>query len=257
MSRRRKKRGEEGQQDRWMITYADMITLLLTFFIVMYSMSEVQNDKFNAIVQSLQNAFQTKTIESVPEADELGVDVAKESLPAPEKIPQGHSENNESEEQLDQLYQKLQDYIAKNGLDGAISLQNQPRGVQMTFHNNILFDLGQAKIKKEARPVLQKVGGLVEAVDNPIRIEGHTDDQPIIDGEQFASNWELSTARSQSVRRYLQKEDSIKPARMSVVGYGEYQPKAKNDTATHRAQNRRVNLVVLRQGADGAKEDSK
>lgn len=251
MRRRRQKRDDdEGQSERWMVTYADMITLLLIFFIVMYSMSEVEKSKFNSLVDSLKNAFQTETIESSPDASEPGVDVSKDTLPAPAKIPHAEAE---SEKQLDKLYQKLQDYIQEHDLSTSMSLVDLPRGVQITFNDSILFDLGKAKLKKGAHPVLKDVGKLLQTVSNPISIEGHTDDLPIVYADKFASNWELSTSRSQSVRHYLQNKKGLKPERMRVVGYGEYKPKAKNDTKAHRAENRRVNIVVLRR-EDGTPE---
>lgn len=253
MRKRRKQRNDEGGSERWMVTYADMITLLLIFFIVMYSMSEVEKSKFNSLVGSLKNAFQTETIEPSPDASEVGVDVSKSLLPAPEKIPAAHSEN---EHQLDKLYQKLQSYIKEHDLNRSMSLVNLPRGVQITFNDSILFDLGKAKLKKRAYPVLKDVGGLLQTVPNPISIEGHTDDQPIVYANQFASNWELSTSRSQSVRHYLQNKKGLKPARMRVVGYGEYKPKEKNDSKAHRAENRRVNIVILRQADETPKEKS-
>ncbi|HET7580996.1 MAG TPA: flagellar motor protein MotB [Bacillales bacterium] len=244
MSRRRRKRKQEsGDQDRWMVTYSDMITLLLIFFIVLYSMSQVEQSKFNALVQSLKEAFEVQTLESAP-TKTMGIDVPKHvKNPNPRDIPKTQQNH---EEQLDKLFQKLQQYIKNHHLKAKMSLVDLPKGVEITFQDSILFDLGKARLKHQAFPILHDVGGLLATVDNPVSIAGFTDDLPIHTAK-FPSNWELSTARAQSVRRYLQKKISINPSRMRVVGYGQYHPKVPNNSKKHRAENRRVTLIVLRQ----------
>ncbi|HET7629353.1 MAG TPA: flagellar motor protein MotB [Bacillales bacterium] len=238
-NRRRKGHGNEDHE-RWMITYADMITLLLIFFIVLYSMSEVQKVKFNALIESLHDAFAIKTMETA-ETNELGLDVPR--MPSfNQKIPEQDKSN---EEQLDELYMKLQHYIQEHHLTTQLTLVDLPRGVQITFQDKILFDLGKAELKEQALEVLGDVGGLLKTVNNPISIEGHTDDLPI-ESSEFPSNWELSTARAQSVRRYLQEHIKVDPTRLRIVGYGQYHPKVPNDSDAHRAENRRVNIVILR-----------
>ncbi|HEX7064263.1 MAG TPA: flagellar motor protein MotB [Bacillales bacterium] len=245
MSRkRRKKRSEPESNERWLITYSDMITLLLIFFIVLYSMSELEKAKFNSLIESLQDAFEVKTVESAP-TDEIGIDVPDIQLPASVKQPLPESKPKD-DEKLDQLYAKLKHYIEENGLSAKMSLVDLPVGVQITFQDSILFEPGEAKLKKDALKVLGDVSGLLNTVNNEISIIGHTDDVPV-DKSEFRSNWELSTARAQSVRRYLQKESNVKPARMRVVGYGQYKPKVPNNSRAHRAENRRVNIVVLRE----------
>lgn len=253
MRRGRKKRAEPEKNDRWMITYSDLITLLLIFFIILYSMSEVERSKFNSLVESLKNAFQTKTVESAPEATDFGIDINHIKLPDPPITPKAP---HESEDQLDELYQKLQSYIQEHNLSMKMSLVDIPRGVQITFKDSVLFDLGKARLKGQAYPVLKDVGELLKTVRSPISIEGHTDNLPIVYADKFASNWELSTARSQSVRQYLQNKKGLEPGRMRVVGYGEYHPKAPNDSRTHRAENRRVNIVVLREGNKKSEQNS-
>ncbi|HEU5141304.1 MAG TPA: flagellar motor protein MotB [Bacillales bacterium] len=245
MSRRRRRKSSESESnDRWLITYSDMITLLLIFFIVLYAMSEVEKAKFNSLIESLRNAFEVKTVESAP-TDQIGIDVPDIQLPASVKQPLPESKPKD-DEQLDKLYAKLKHYIEENGLSAKMSLVDLPVGVKLTFQDSILFEPGEAQLKQEALQVLGDVSGLLKTVDNEISIIGHTDDVPV-DRAEFRSNWELSTARAQSVRRYLQTKSNVKPARMRVVGYGEYKPKVPNDSKAHRAENRRVNIVVLRE----------
>lgn len=235
--RRRPKKQEHENHERWLITYSDMITLLLVFFIVLYSMSQVQQIKFNALINSLKTAFHGQTIlnnQQVPTSQNLQLP------PVPKK-----KDSQENEKKLDQLYVKMENLIKENHLQQIIELVNIPRGVQITFKDKILFDTASADIKSGAKPILEKIGVLLKELPNDISVEGHTDNRPISSAE-FPSNWELSGARARSVMYYLINNDQIKPERMSFVGYGQYKPRVKNDTPEHRQMNRRVNIIVLR-----------
>ncbi|HET7657118.1 MAG TPA: flagellar motor protein MotB [Bacillales bacterium] len=244
MNRRRKRHAQEGDRDRWLITYSDMITLLLIFFIVLYSMSQVQQTKFNALIKSLQDAFEVKTTQSAP-SNKIGIDVPHLNVPS---VKKPKPKTNEDTQELDELYAKLQNYIKEHHLSTQMALVDLPRGVQITFRDSILFDLGSDQLKPQAFPVLHDVGGLINTVDSPVSVEGYTDDIPISQPSRFRSNWELSTARALSVRQYLDDHTQIASSRFRVTGYGKYHPVAPNDTPAHRAENRRVNIVVLRQG---------
>ncbi|MFC4619253.1 flagellar motor protein MotB [Camelliibacillus cellulosilyticus] len=239
----RKHRPEGEKQDRWMITYADMITLLLVFFIVLYSMSELENNRFNALVQSLKTAFQGDAV-----LDQSKNPPPKDTSLPP--IPKKKKDDQKNTEQLDKLYIKLQDYITKNHLKTQIELQNLPRGVQITLKEEILFDLGKADIKNEAKPILNRVGGILQSVGNPIAVEGHTDNNPIRYTTEFHSNWELAAARAHNVAMLLIQMDEISPERISYTSYGEYHPRVTNDSKKHQAMNRRVNIIVLRDKAE-------
>ncbi|MFC7394692.1 flagellar motor protein MotB [Scopulibacillus cellulosilyticus] len=240
--RRRRKYETSENQDRWMITYSDLITLLLVFFVVLYSMSQVENQKFNVLINSLRTAFQGDAIldKTVQPPEKTTSDIP--AIPV-KKDKEQEKENNK---QLDKLYVKLNQYINKNGLKADMTLKNLPKGVQLTFKESILFDLGSAELKDQAKPVLGKVGGILNTVPNDISIEGHTDNTPMRGHSKFQSNWELSGARAQTVMYYLIQRDGLKKSRMQFVGYGEYKPIVKNDTPEHKAMNRRVNIVVLR-----------
>lgn len=250
MSRRRRRRRiqEEGDRDRWLITYSDMITLLLIFFIVLYSMSHVQQTKFNALIKSLKDAFQVKTAQSAP-TKKIGIDVPHVTLPS-EKKPK--PKTSKDTQQLDKLYAKLQQYIKEHNLTSQMALVDLPRGVQITFRDSILYDLGSDKLKSNALPVLHDVGGLIDTVDNPISIEGYTDNIPISQPSKFHSNWELSVDRALTVRKYLGDHTKIDPSRFHIGGYGQYHPADANDSPAHRAENRRVNIVILRQGNESS-----
>lgn len=256
MSRRRRKRKNQhssGDRDRWMVTYSDMITLLLIFFIILYSMSEVEKSKFNSLIKSLKNAFAVKTVASA-ESKKIGINVHHKKVPKGQQSKPKKAQTPKDQQKLDQLYKKLQNYIVQHHLTSQMALVDVPRGVQITFRDSILFDLGSAQLKQQAYQVLSDVGGLIKTVNNPISVEGYTDNIPIHQPSKFRSNWELSTARAQSVRRYLQNKAKLNPARLRVVGYGKYHPKVPNDTKAHRAENRRVNIVVLRQTQTSARK---
>lgn len=264
--RRRKK--HEGHEDgeRWMVTYADMITLLLVFFIILYSMSSLQLDRFNAVVNSLKSAFSgnaivnqsqnppTTTYEIPVNQSDIGTKNQKASEQQQTQSAQqtqtqhAQQESQQDAAQLDKLYLLLENYINKNHLQADLELQNISAGVQITVKDHILFDLGRADIKSNAVPILKKMGGILKAVNNPISVEGYTDNYPIGPGAPFKNNWELSGARAENVMMFLINQDKVKPDRLSFVGFGEYHPRVPNDTEAHKAMNRRVNIVIQRVG---------
>lgn len=243
-NRRRKKRQEHADNERWLITYSDLITLLLVFFIVLYSMSQIQNEKFNALVDSLKTAFKGDSI--ITETTIKPQGQSDNMSPEPiAQVPQVNQSKSNAQE-LDKLYVKLQQYIKTNHLENVLSLQNLQRGVQLTLKEQILFDLGKADIKSQATPILQRVGGILKTVPNEISVEGYTDNNPIINGDKYKSNWELSGARALNVMYFLIHHDTLNPVRLHYAGYGEYKPIVKNDTKEHQSLNRRVNIIVLR-----------
>ncbi|MGV3487090.1 MAG: flagellar motor protein MotB [Tuberibacillus sp.] len=236
--RRKKQHGDHENHERWLVTYSDLITLLLVFFIVLYSMSELEKERFNALVQSLRTAFQGEAIV------DQSVDPPARDITAPPIPEQKKDEKNE--QKLDALYIQLQKYIKDNGLDTQLELNNLPQGVQITLKEEILFDLGKADIKPQAIPILERVGGILKSVKNPISVEGHTDNNPIRYSREFHSNWDLAAARAENVAMFLMNKDGINGARIRFTSYGEFNPRVANDTKEHQAMNRRVNIVVLR-----------
>lgn len=245
-----KKVEDPEDSGRWLITYSDLITLLLVFFIVMFSMSTIENQRFNALISSLRNSFQGDSI-----LQSMGY-VATDKNQASPTIPKIRQSNQLTSDQkkqdvrqLDALYVQLNKYIKANRLSPEVSLVETPRGVQLTFREKILFDLGSADLKPHADPLLKKIGGILKEVPNAISVEGHTDNTPYRNSHSaIHSNWELSGVRAQNVMMFLIQKDHLDPARFHFIGYGEYQPLVKNDTPAHKAINRRVNIVVLRAG---------
>ena len=236
--RRRKKGHAEGHgnSERWLLTYADMITLLTAFFILMYSMSVMNLSKFQQVAIAIRSGFGGElqggksVLNPAP-----GVISAKPSV-----IPELSSF------QPARIAEQLRQYIKQKGLGGELRVRSTERGLVVSIvTDKMLFPKGQARITSRAAHLLDKIVSLLRGTNNHIRVEGHTDDLPIHTAA-FPSNWELSTARATTVVRYLIAHEGFDPGRLSAAGYADSRPVAPNDSEAHRAMNRRVDLVILR-----------
>ncbi len=226
--RKRRKERKQVCSPLWMTTYSDMVTLLLTFFVLLFSMSNVDVQKFQAILSAFRGS--------------LGV------LDGGMSITEDIGLQSSSElaiRQLHDLEQELQEFITEQGFSGSVQLEMEERGLIIRFADQIFFDLGKAELKPEALDILNQLGPMLKDLPNPIRIEGHTDNLPI-NTERFPSNWELSTYRATSVIRYLVERLHFDPDKLSAAGYGEYRPIRDNLTSTNRAFNRRVDIIIMR-----------
>ncbi|WP_416827657.1 OmpA family protein [Ectobacillus polymachus] len=233
--KRRNKEEEESIDESWLIPYADVLTLLLALFIVLYAASSVNISKFNAIMGSFKSEF-------------TGQKEGKQSPnPAPQPSPQPQASQTQdiTDPKLEDLKKKLDAYIQDNHLQDVMSLEDTEKAVGITLKDMILFDSGKAVIKPDANNTLNDLIGLINTVENPVSIEGHTDNVPI-HNSSYQSNWELSAARATSVVHYFEAHQ-VKPERLQFTAYGEYKPLYPNDTEEHRQANRRVTINVLRQ----------
>ncbi len=242
MPRRRKPESRQNEE-RWLITYSDLITLLLIFFIIMYAMSSINEVKFASLSQSLSAAL--KKSDKIP-LDHLGSTSLLDAANAQNQGTKAQSANIKDNQTLDNLYQSVKQYIDQHNLEGNVTIVNEQRGVQITLKDVVLFDTGQASIKPGAEKLLQGLIPFFRQLPNPIVIEGYTDDQPI-NTQMFPSNWELSAARAIGVVRFI-ASNGVAPGRLSGVGYGQYHNLKPNDNAVDRQANRRVNIVILRVG---------
>jgi chemotaxis protein MotB len=275
----RKKRSEEHENhERWLVSYADFITLLFAFFVVMYSISSVNEGKYRVLSDSIVAAFrdparslqpiQIGDLSRVPEhADSVldrsdpTIELFRVPLPVP---PQQAAESkrfaasehaapdqSEAQEGMDAASEQLADSIEAamaNLMDqGLIDVRRDKRWIEVEINTSILFPSGSAQLSAQAQPVLRQLAGTLQELPNIIHVEGFTDNVPINNFE-FRSNWELSAARAASVV-HLFSRLGIDPERMAAVGYGEYRPVASNETPEGRAKNRRVVLVIM-SGAD-------
>lgn len=208
---------------KWMVTFSDLVTLILVFFILLYSMSQVDILKFQALAESFRGTGLLPENNSVQDGPAGGQDTA--------------------DEPLNDLLQEVNQYLEKNGLTDVVVANRTERGVVLVLQEQALFESGQAELTSESNSFLNKVGELLVEMPNLVKVEGHTDNRPITTS-QFPSNWELSAARAGSVIRYLLDRYELDPTRFVAVGYGETRPIASNDNSASRQQNRRVEIVI-------------
>jgi chemotaxis protein MotB len=234
----RKKYDEGGeQQDRWLISYADFITLLFAFFVVMYAISVVNTGKYRALSDALGDAFGGR-----PETPQASSTI--ETLPLTHLIARKRAEAARRErERLDTLARQLNASLAPLVKDGKVRVTQTGQGVKVDINASVLFQEGQAALGPEARATLGTVAGLLKNDAHAIQVEGHTDNLPIAN-PAYPSNWELSSVRASSVVR-LFIEGGIAPARLTAVGHGDNLPVAPNTDEAGRARNRRVAVTIL------------
>jgi chemotaxis protein MotB len=268
-NRRRRRRdhgdGHEGGDERWLLTYADMITLLMALFIVMWAISSVNQNKFEELKVSLKAAFSGEVL---PDQGAIlpGGQGAME-LPGTPVVPTNPSQPSASFfqqppsitatlaaaageadlESLERVRRQIEEYAAQHGMAGRISTSIDERGLEIRLlTDEVMFDPGSASLKAPSLPLLDHIAQLLSGpeIPNNVRVEGNTDSMPISTA-QFPSNWELSTARATAVLQEL-LHHGVGPGRLSVAGYADQRPVATNATAEGRAANRHVSLVVLR-----------
>lgn len=245
---RKSKKHEHENHERWLITYADLITLLLIFFVIMYAMSKIDNEKYEVLASAL--SFEFKKSESVLQQ---GEGIMGQLSPAKaqdgDKTKNDEKEKQEREErekQFENLLEQIQQYIEQQNLQAQVFAANTPRGIAVTLNDLFLFDLGKADLKKEAYPILNQLASLFPTLDATISIEGHTDNLPVATGSIYKDNWGLSNERSLSVLRYFINTGGLDPKKFISTGYADTRPVTDNNSAENRSKNRRVEIVVLR-----------
>ena len=232
--------------NRWVISYADFVTMLLALFMVMFATSHMGATKIKDVNKSIQKVFtnqsviqNTKEINTDENVKNVEQDVKKEGIleDTGDSILEGKNGILDSEAVMEQIKKDI-------NVDTSVKVLKSDRGVVIRLNDTMLFDPGSAIIKSEAMATLQKISGSLEKFQNPIVIEGHTDSMPIRN-EKYPSNWELSTARATNIIKYMVQTYKLPPSRLSAVGYGEYMPIESNDSPIGRAKNRRVDIIVL------------
>ena len=254
MPRKRKKHEEEHENlERSLVSYADFITLLFPFFVTMYAISRVDEQKLGSAVESLQRALGSLIPVQISQR-ESGAFTNKTVSFNPTIIGDVEKQIKTSEtESFRKLSEEIQKEVEK--VTGGVGKSNPPsesqikyiidkRGLVIRVPEAFFFNSGEASIRQDFTPILSALGKSVAKIPNHIRVEGHTDSVPI-NTPLFPSNWELSTARATSIVRYLLAKHSINPSKISATGYGEFRPIAPNKIAEGRMQNRRVDVVVL------------
>ena len=267
---------EHINHEAWAIPYGDLITLLLAFFVVMYSISSVNEGKYRTVANSIQNAFNgsPKVIDPIQVGKEPSLslkpsvlatpqkptsepiappmpapapEMPKAEAPPPEPLPDA-----EAQDRLAGIGDRIEQVMAPLIDKQLMVVRRHRMNLEVEIRADVLFPSGVANLSPQALPPLRDLAGILVGFANPLRVEGHTDDVPIATAE-FPSNWELSAARAASVARLL-IDSGIDPHRLAIAGRGEFQPEASNATEEGRNHNRRVKLIVLgadEEGADG------
>lgn len=244
---------KEANHERWLVSYADFITLLFAVFTTLYAMSQTDKKKAEEVMQSLQQSFGMVTagaptpkiniIQSKP------VNIIPTIKPEMSVAPSGRARSGQvrtraEEKDFRQIKSSIEAYLVKQGAQNKVNLTITRRGLIVSLKEAGFFDSGQAQIKQNAHELLNTIAEVMTQYNNPLRIEGHTDNIPI-STSQFPSNWELSTTRATNVLKYLLKYYDAEPEKISATGYGEFRPVADNSTPENRAMNRRVDMVLL------------
>jgi len=252
-------REDTVSHERWMVSYADFLTLLLAFFVVMYAVSQRNEDKFRVLSRTLSEAF------NMPERSINPIQVGEpvtavnpgnvpDAIESPEQLPgSGRVEEDEpkattSEPQLPEEFRRISRRVEEQFADlvarDLISVQGNEEWLEIELKSSLLFASGEATASAAARPIMQEMAAVVRDSELPIRVEGFTDDRPIATSI-YPSNWELSSARAATIVKLL-TEFGVGPTRLAAIGYGEFQPVARNDSEEGRAANRRVVLMLSR-----------
>ena len=243
--RKNKKKVDQAGSPAWMTTYSDLMSLLLTFFILLFSMSSVSEERFKDAAQSLQMALVGSSSDSILDGNgeiigDLVGDVDPEEIVV-EEVP---VDPNYIPEEVIALYNTVNGFLEEEGLNADVTLSRDQEGVYIDIQEAILFDSGHATLKAAGSETLGQLAELFTLFDNEIIVEGYTDNVPM-HSREFPSNWELSTGRALSVLRYLSESYDISPSRLSARGYGEHRPIVPNDSDENRALNRRVNIAIV------------
>jgi chemotaxis protein MotB len=258
--RRREEEHEEHENhERWLVTYADMITLLMVLFIVLYAIGQTDLKKFEQLRRSLNNSFGGGKASVVAGSNGMLEGAGPKPVAASEEIVGTEAElaqvaleekrakakeKADEDGQLEAAKEQIEARLRAIGLGDAVHFRREGRGLVVTVASDrVLFESGSATLSPEGRVVLDGLVGPLAALPNAVAVEGHTDDRPV--RGTFGSNWELSTARATSVLRYLLEVHRFPGDRLSAAGYADEKPVVPNDSDAHRAENRRVELVVM------------
>ncbi|MBU8905214.1 flagellar motor protein MotS [Desertibacillus haloalkaliphilus] len=234
--KRRRRKVDQGAP-KWMVTFSDLMTLILVFFILLFSMSVVDAERFRAISESFQ---QRQIFDYFPSAIEF--DHPDESSGMVDPFEDDYIDDRD-DMIMDELHEEVQQFIDANDLTDHISATRDDRGVVLVLQEQTLFETAEAEVLATAEPFLDKVGVLLTAIPNMVKVEGHTDSRPIAT-YRYPSNWELSGARASSVIRYLIDNHALNPQRFIATGYGDTRPVVPNTTVENLQLNRRVVIVI-------------
>lgn len=249
---KKKKPGKEDEEEEehecpegtpaWVTTFADLVTLLMVFFILLFAMGTVEEEKWRQIKASLRDALGQ---ENIPESGiREGLDVIKEKVLDKATIHAVDEVGAMVAKEVEEIASEVEEFIFKNKLAGKVDVSSDERGAIITISDVVLFPAGKSRITPAGNNIIRQVFKLLRQFNYDVKIEGHTDNTPIRT-ERFPSNWELSAARAAEVAREL-VEAGFPPAQLSIEGFAQYRPKVPNDSFQARATNRRIEIVYQR-----------
>lgn len=262
MSRRRRSEESSESAGEWLLTYSDLVTLLLTFFVLLFSMAVIDKQKFEEVANSLRSTFlrtssgdtfnfnKGEELISITQQNNVDNEGESEVNDDPRKS-EGQEQQSEEERKAEEIKaQKLQDVkkqvqqaIVKLDLENFVTIIEEKHSLILRLDSVILFDLGSADIKPSGKEILTKIGSILKELDHEIMIQGHTDNLPI-NTLLFPTNWELSTKRATNVVLHLIDSCNLEPSKLTATGNGEFRPIRPNDTEENRQKNRRIDIVI-------------
>lgn len=247
MAKRKQQHEKEPNHERWLVSYADFITLLFAVFVTLYAMSQTDKKKAEEVLASMRESFGYSTTSAG--AKPTVIDTGSMSvIPSIHKMTQApkraSSRTRGGEQDFRATKASIEAYLMKAGAQSKVSVSVTQRGLVVSLKEAGFFESGSATLKQSSLTLLKDVVASLASYSNSVRVEGHTDNNPISTAA-FPSNWELSTSRATNVLQYLTKQEDFDPARISAAGYGEYHPVADNSDEDGRSKNRRVDIVLL------------
>lgn len=261
MAKRQKKHEKEPNHERWLVSYADFVTLLFAVFVALYAMSQTDKSKTDALVASLRESFgyvktgaSSEKMNVVESTDLRTIPSVRMQVLTPGMRHAGAAPQkgytHASLKDFREIKSAIEVNLKKSGAQNKVSVDVTKRGLVVSLKEAGFFDSGDATVKPESLKLLEMVAGSLASYSNPIRIEGNTDNVPINTG-RFRSNWELSTTRATNIVHYLIEKYNFQPEKISAVGYGEFRPIADNSSDGGRTKNRRVDIVLLAKEKEG------
>lgn len=246
-SKRRSSPEDNHVDETWLIPYADLLTLLLALFIVLFAMSSIDAKKFEHMMKQLNAAFTGGTglfqnSNPIPIQEEITL---LETINGGEQLSEQERKFRQETEELRELKEQLDAYIGDTGLVDKLQVIVTDDGLMITILDNALYASGSAQVRPEAKELGVEIAKLLVTHPRQVTVSGHTDNVPI-NNREFPSNWDLSSKRALNFMKILLENPQLNPTRFSATGYGEYRPIASNDTPEGRAKNRRVEVSILR-----------
>ncbi|MEO7425372.1 MAG: OmpA family protein [Fibrobacteria bacterium] len=256
---RKHKHPEHVNHERWLVSYADFITLLFATFTALYALSKADASKAKAVADGMREAFGTSGAKMVnmEALDVNGIPSDKSRLPTGngnENAPPAATKEAGKQE-FEEIKKQVEEFLITKGMLDKVAIDQSERGLVVSLKEGGIFESGNAEIKPEAYKILEELASKITSYRNPVRIEGHTDNIPI-HSRTYPTNWELSSARATNMVRMLTEKFRVPAGKLSASGYGESRPKTSNATPAGRARNRRVDIVILSGTGERAEPES-